>query len=161
MGTSSVAAVLHSSEKVKVALRRSKPEEVTLPTVAIGLGRTYASAARKPGVLLISAGVFDFCDEMEGVESLFFKVSGMTGDVSVERLCEKAGELLFTETVEALEVGPGTSELGSGWRGRGLSSSEKIERSSPFQRSPHSWLFCYRQPLWETNYENSAYLSHV
>ena len=114
MGTFSVAAVLHSSEKVNVALRRSKPEEVTFPTVAIGLGRTYASAARKPGVLPISDGVFDFCDEIEGVESLFFRVSGITGDASVERLSENAGELLSTETVEALGVGPGTSELGSG-----------------------------------------------
>lgn len=138
MGTSSVAAVLHSSEKVNVALRRSKPEEVTFPTVVIGLGRTYASAARKPDVLPISDGVFDFCSEMEGVESLVFKVSGMTGDVSVERLSENAGEFLSKETVEALGVGLGTSELGSGWRGRGLSSSEKMERSSPFQRSPHS-----------------------
>lgn len=141
MGTSPVAPVLHSSENVNVALRRSKPEEMTFPTVATGLGRTYASAARKPGVLTISDGVFDFCDEMEGVESLFLKVSGITGDVSVERLSEYAGEFLSTETVEALGVGPGTSELGSGWRGRGLSSSEKMERSSPFHRSPHSWLF--------------------
>ena len=51
---------------------------------------------------------------MEGVASLFFKVSGMTGAVSVERLSENAGESLSTETVEALGVGPGTSELGSG-----------------------------------------------
>ena len=78
---------------------------------------------------------------IEGVESLFFRVSGVTGAVSVERLSENAGECLSTDTVEALGVGPGTSELGSGWRGRGLSSSEKIERSSPFQRSPHAWLF--------------------
>lgn len=141
MGASSVAAVSHSSENVNIALRRSKPEEVTFPTVAIGLGRTYASAARKPGVLPISDGVFDLCDVMEGVESLSFKVSGMTGAVSVERLSENAGEFLSTETVEAVGVGPGTSELGSGWRGRGLSSSEKIDRSSPFQRSPHAWLF--------------------
>ena len=147
MGTPSEAAVLELSEKVNVALRRSKPEEVTFPTVAIGLGRTYASAARKPGVLPISDGVFDLCDEMEGVESLVFRVSGMTGDVSVERLSENAGEFRSTETVEPLGVGPGTSELGSGWRGRGLSSSEKMERSSPFQRSPHSWLFCNRQSL--------------
>ena len=135
MGTSSVAAVLHSSEKVNVALRRSKPEEVTCPTVVIGLGRTYASAARKPGVLPISDGVFDTCDEMEGVVSVFFKFSGLTGDASVEWLSENAGEFLSTET---LGFGPGTSELGSGWRGRGLSSSEKMERSSPFQRSPHA-----------------------
>ena len=141
MGVCSVAAVLHSSENVNIALRRSKPEDVTFPTVAMGLGRTYASAARKPGVLAISDGVFDFCDVMEGVESLFFKVSGMTGPVSVERLSENAGEFLSKDTVDAWGSGPGTSELGSGWRGRGLSSSEKIERSSPFQRSPHSWLF--------------------
>ena len=48
------------------------------------------------------------------MESLFFRVSGMTGDVSVERLSENAGEFLSIETVEALGVGPGTSELGSG-----------------------------------------------
>ena len=119
-----MAAVLHLREKVKIAFRRSKPEDVTFPTVAIGLGRTYASAARKPGVLPISDGVFDFCNGMEGVESLCFKVSGTTGDVSVERLSENAGELLSKETVEALGVGPDTSELGSGWRGRGLSSRE-------------------------------------
>ena len=89
---------------MKIALRRSKPEDVTFPTVAMGLGRTYASAARNPGVLPISEGVFDFCDVIEGVESLFFRVSGVTGAESVERLSENAGECLSTDTVEALGV---------------------------------------------------------
>ena len=40
VGASSVAAVLQSSKNAKVAFRRSKPDEMTLPTVAIGLGRT-------------------------------------------------------------------------------------------------------------------------
>lgn len=125
MGTSSVAGSLQSSENVKVALRRSKPDETTLPTVAIGLGLTYASAARKPGVLPISAGVLDFWDEIDGVASLFLRFSGRTGEVSVERLCEKEGEDRSTDMVDSLrDCGPGTSELGFGWRGRGLSSRE-------------------------------------
>lgn len=80
VGTSSVAAVLHSSEKVNTALRRSKPDAVTLPTVAIGLGRTYASAARKPGVLPISAGVLDCLDDIDGVLSAFLRFSERMGD---------------------------------------------------------------------------------
>ena len=60
VGTASVAADLHSSDNVNMQFRRSKPEDITLPTVAMGVGRTYASAARKPGVLPISAGVLDF-----------------------------------------------------------------------------------------------------
>jgi len=71
---------------VKTAFRRSKPDDVTLPTVAIGLGRTYASAARKPGVLPISAGVFDCLDDIEGALSVFLSISGTIGKVSVERL---------------------------------------------------------------------------
>jgi len=53
-------------------------------------------------VLLISAGVPDFRDEMVGVASLLFRVSGRTGEVSVERLCENAGEDRSTETVDSL-----------------------------------------------------------
>lgn len=120
-----MAGCLQSSENVKIAFRRSKPDEVTLPTVAIGLGLTYASAARKPGVLPISAGVPDFRDEIDGVASLLFRVSGRTGEVSVERLSENAGEDRSTDTVDSLlDCGPGISELGCGWRGRGLSSRE-------------------------------------
>ncbi len=102
MGASCVAGSVHSSEKVKTALRRSKPDAVTLPTVAMGLGRTYASAARKPGVLPISAGVLDFRDEMDGEASLRFRVSGRTGEVSVERLSEYAGEERSTDMVDSV-----------------------------------------------------------
>lgn len=138
MGTSSVAAVWHSSANVKVALRRSKPYEVTVPMVAIGLGRTYASAARKPDALRRSAGVFEVCEEIEGVERVFLRLVGETGDCVEERLCEKAGEALSTEIVEALvEFGIPWLEAELGERGRSSSSRETIDRSSPFQRSPH------------------------
>ena len=80
VGTSSVAGSLQSSVKVNTALRRSKPDEVTLPTVAIGVGLTYASAARNPGVLPISEGVLDLSDVMDGVASCFLSVSGKMGD---------------------------------------------------------------------------------
>lgn len=53
---------------------------MTLPTVVIGLGRTYASAARKPGVDPISAGVLDCFDDIDGVLSEFLSFSGMIGD---------------------------------------------------------------------------------
>lgn len=68
--------------------------------VAIGLGRTYASAARKPDALDRSAGVFEVCEEIEGVERVFLRLVGETGDCVELRLCEKAGEALLTETVE-------------------------------------------------------------
>lgn len=68
VGAASVAADEHCSASVKVALRRSKPNELMVPTVAIGLGRTYASAARKPGLLVSSSGVLEGCVEMEGVD---------------------------------------------------------------------------------------------
>ena len=46
------------------------------------------------------------------------------------------------ERVEALVERVGSSGGACGERGSGLSSREKMERSSPFQLSPHSWLFC-------------------
>ena len=50
------------------------------PTVAIGLGRMYASAARKPGLLPKSAGVPDLPDDIEGVERVVFRFVGLMGD---------------------------------------------------------------------------------
>ncbi len=139
MGTSSVAAVSQSNVNVKTALRRSKPEDVTLPTVAMGEGRTKASAARKPGVLPISAGVSDLrSEDIEGVLRVAFRDEGeIEGECSWEREWENEGEVESTFFI----LGAGEEELGWGCRGRGLSSREKMERSSPFQRSPHWWLF--------------------
>ena len=62
---------------------------MTLPTVAIGLGRTYASAARKPGFEPRSAGVFERTEEIDGVERVVFKLEGLIADwLSEERDCE-------------------------------------------------------------------------
>lgn len=39
-----------------------------------------------------------------------------------------------------MEANPGLEAIG-----RAVSSTEYIDRSSPFHRSPHSWLFCEDQ----------------
>ena len=78
---------------MKVALRRSKPYEVTFPTVAIGLGRTYASAARKPGLLPRSGGVPDLSEDIDGVERVVLRFVGLTGESGAsERDWEYEGE---------------------------------------------------------------------
>ena len=59
------------------------------------------------------------------------------------------------------DCGPGTSELGSGCRGRGLSSRENIDRSSPFHRSPHSWLFCQLSAGSFRYRHGNTYSAHV
>lgn len=93
-------------------------------------------------------------EEMEGVLRLDFRVEGLTrGDSGAElRDALKEGEERsgewerdVVEAVGDLEISPGVGLLsdvdGCDWllgeRGRGVSSREKMERSSPFQRSPH------------------------
>ena len=62
---------------------------MTLPAVAIGLGRTYASAARNPGFEPRSAGVVERAEVIEGVESVVFRLEGLMEDwLSEERDCE-------------------------------------------------------------------------
>lgn len=138
MARFSVAPDSHSNANVNLALRKSNPNATTFPMVAIGLGRTYASAARNPVAFDRSAGVLESCDEIDGVDRIFFRLLGATGDVFVERLCEKLGELLSTEMVEVfVDFGLPCVEIEVGESGRTVSSREKTERSSPFQRSPH------------------------
>ena len=48
--------------------------------MVIGLGRTYASAARNPGLAPRSAGVVDRAEEIEGVESVVLRLEGVTED---------------------------------------------------------------------------------
>lgn len=141
VGAPSGAAESQVSDRLKVALRRSKPCDFTVPAVAKGLGRTYASAARKPGSLARSAGVFEGSGEMGGVERAFFMLEGETDDCPNDLLLEKVGAAVSTENVESL-AGFWPFGFAVGEMGRELSSREKIERSSPFQRSPCSWLFC-------------------
>ena len=63
------------------------------PLVAMGLGLTYASAARIPGVALILSDAFTSGSEViDGVFKLAFKLSVDMDDVSVNWVCEKDGE---------------------------------------------------------------------
>ena len=80
-------------------------------------------------------------ETMEGVLRAVLRLVVLTMDwVSAERDSEKEGELRSREIVDAvadLEDGFDSAEAG-----RGLSSTENIDKSSPFHKSPHSWLFC-------------------
>ena len=135
MGAFSSVIFPASRENVNVQLRKSKPYLVTLPLVAMGDGRTKASAARYPGVDEISADDLEGAEDIEGVLRVSLMVVGATGVWGVaERLSEKAGEPRLSEIVDS--EGEAKS-LGFGGWGRLWSSTEWIERSSPFQRSPH------------------------
>lgn len=50
----------------------------------MGLGLTYASAARNPGLVVRSEGELEGCDEMEGVDSVLSMFEGETRDGSAE-----------------------------------------------------------------------------
>jgi hypothetical protein len=97
------------------------------PTVAIGDGRTYASAARNPGALVSSGGASDAFEDMEGVLSLSLIFPGFTVD-SIEKSFFARGPAFKPRLEDESFVGEG----GSGERGNGWSSKEKIDRSSPF-----------------------------
>lgn len=65
-GASSGVAVSADNDSVKRQFRRSNPYSLMVPLVRIGLGRTNASAARKPGLSVSSdagcdTGVIDGC----------------------------------------------------------------------------------------------------
>ena len=82
------------------------------------------------------AGVVDRSDEIEGVERVCLRYEGEIGDP--ERV-----EALSTDVVDvAADFVPEVGIVGD--RGKGLSFNENMERSSPFQRSPHWWLFCFQ-----------------
>jgi hypothetical protein len=116
---------------VNMQLRRSNPWLRTLPTVAIGDGRTYASAARNPGALVSSGGPSVALEEIDGVFSLTFRLPGFTLETS-EFSFLVFGPAFKTNDVVELLVGEG----GIGESGRGRSSSEKMDKSSPFHWSP-------------------------
>lgn len=84
------------------------------PTVAIGEGRTYASAARKPGAFVSSGGTSVGLDKMEGVLSLSFMFPGLTVDSSENSLLV-LGPAFGTKLVVDWFEG----DRGSGERGRG------------------------------------------
>lgn len=94
-----------------------------------------ASAARKPGLEARPAGVSEGVEEIGEVDRARLMFDGEIEFGSVAWLWEKFGEALSTENVDVFAdfrpFGRDTE------RGRGASSREKIERSSPFHRSPH------------------------
>src|SRR2546429_5520655 len=96
------------------------------PTTAIGLGLTKASAARKPGLVDSSAGVLDGCEVIDGVDRLDLSLDGEIAGLTAFGGLEEDPLLLFTEKVDAFAEG-------SGFSGKGLSSTEYIDKSSPFQ----------------------------
>lgn len=96
------------------------------PTLAIGDGRTYASAARKPGEFVNSGGLSVCCEDIEGVFSFDFRFPGFTVDW-LEKSFLVVGPAL-SKVVEESLVGVG----GRGDNGSGRSSREKIDKSSPF-----------------------------
>jgi hypothetical protein len=103
----------------------------------MGLGRTKASAARNPAQPRSAEVVLESID---GVLRVVLRFAGCIGEEVADRLWEKDGELWSSDIAETfLELGFRPS-----WSddvGRRRSSTENIDRSSPFQRSPHSWLF--------------------
>lgn len=66
-------------------------------------------------------------DEIEGVFNLSFRLPGFTADSS-ENAFFDIGPALWTKLV----VDPLEGEGGSGDRGKGWSSNEKMDKSSPF-----------------------------
>ena len=95
-----------------------------------------ASAARRPGFEESSAED-EFCWVIIGVLRCSLMFEGVVVEFIVDRESEYEGELWSRVVVETLL----DSGRGLGQVGRTVSSSEKMERSSPFQRSPHSWEF--------------------
>ncbi len=98
----------------------------------IGDGRTYASAARKPGAFVSSGGASESFDEIDGVFSLALMLPGFTVDSS-ENSFLVFGPAFGTRLVEE----PFTGEGGIGESGKGRSSRENIDKSSPFHWSPN------------------------
>lgn len=114
-------------DSVNVQFFRSNPYDFTSPAMAVGVGRLYASAALYPGVLVNSGFLRDGSDDMDGDERSSFRVVGETDAI------EDGGSLssgCVCSSRESLdEFGNGEDEHGEG---NGMSSTEKIDRSSPF-----------------------------
>lgn len=129
VGLSSAPALCACSRNVKMQFLRSNPWFRILPTVEIGDGRTYASAARNPGEFVSSGGLSVTSDEIEGVFNLDFKLPGLIVDPSEISffVLDPASKVV----VDAFIGVGGTAESGSG-----RSSREKIDKSSPFHWSP-------------------------
>lgn len=100
----------------------------------------------------MSSGGLSVCfDEIEGVLSVAFKLPGFTVDSS-EFCFLVFGPVVWSTSDELDSLG--VEGLASS--GKGKSSREKIERSSPFHWSPSECLFC--RSLEKSGEQNSGYL---
>lgn len=95
--------------------------------VAIGEGRTYASAALNPGAFVSSGGVSEILEDIDGVVNLFLMFPGL-----IVAWLENSFLVLGSAFDLAEEDESTDEDRGTGERGNGLSSKEKIDRSSPF-----------------------------
>lgn len=103
----------------------------------MGVGRTKASAARYPAVP-------DGCgvEEIEALVMVRLRLAGVTPVSESASLRDSVGEGAPVESRSLIDVSAAGSGLGGrGDTGSGLSSTEKIDRSSPFHWSPLSWSF--------------------
>jgi hypothetical protein len=107
-----------------------------VPAAAVGDGRTYASAARNPGVL-VSSGSSELFEVIEGVLNFAFRFPGFTTDLST--FSRALSPVCSSKDAEDSFDGAAAP----GERGSGMSSREKIERSSPFHLSPNGCVFCF------------------
>ena len=136
MGRSSDGKRVASRRSVNSHRRRSNPYSVMYPFVYTGAGRTYASAARYPGALVSSGGFrLDRSDEIEGFVNVRFRFPGVTVVPSSTSLRGVPVPAADGDVVSG--VGGGSAVTGSVW-----SSTEKMDRSSPFHWSPRWWSFC-------------------
>jgi hypothetical protein len=111
----------------KVHLARSKVYDGTVPAVTMGDGRTKASIAREPFSRRVLWGNVNA--RSTGMDSSPWRVLSWT--VSWRRYGSLGSCLMLT-----------TRSLSKGVGGVGDSSSLlQMARSSPSQRSPHSWEF--------------------
>ena len=126
------------SDSVKVHVLRSKPNETIFPCTPRGQGRICADAARKEersGTVCTGSDALSGGDDELAViisaERVCSSVEGVTCSCSMEDAFENDGEEVFPSDAED------SSDLeGIVMGGRG-SSTEMMDKSSPFHWSPH------------------------
>ena len=125
----------------------------------MGEGRTYASAARKPAAAVRAGSpgksLLGRLETMDGVLRFTFRLVGLIAD-PLEYPRFMLGEESSARLVDDLLDGVG----GRCERGRGRSSNEEMDRSSPFHWSPRLCLFC-EELEWSEQLRAVPYLAHI
>lgn len=106
---------------------RSNPYDFISPATAVGVGRLYASAALYPGVFLNSGPLEVGSDDMDGDKRLSLRVDGETDVIEGCGTISADGSCGSEELLDELDNGEDEDR-----EGNGISSMEKIDRSSPF-----------------------------